>query len=173
MRIKTTEINVYKFEELTEDQKDKTIENLYNINVDFDWWQFTYEDAETIGLKLEGFDLDRNRHAEGSFLLSANEVAQNIFNNHGEECETYKTAKEFMEEWQPVFNDYMDETSDKYESRESEDKLIELEDEFLKSLLEDYSIMLQHEYEYQTSREAIIETIEANDYEFDENGNIA
>jgi hypothetical protein len=172
MRVKITETKVYKFEELTEAQKDKAIEKLYDINVYFDWWKFTYEDAETIGLKIEGFDLDRNRHAEGNFLLSAAEVAQNIFNNHGEECETYKTAKEFIEEWQPVFNNYMDETSDKYESSESEDKLIELEGEFLKSLLEDYSIMLQHEYDYQTSREAIIETINANEYEFDEEGNI-
>jgi len=32
--------------------------------------------------------------------------------------------------------------------------------------------MLQKEYEYQMSDEAIIETIEANEYEFTENGKL-
>lgn len=173
MRTIITEKKVYKFEELTEAQKEKAIEKLYDINVDFDWWQFVYEDAENIGLKITGFDIDRGSFCEGKFLLSANEVAQNILNNHGEICETYKTAKTFMEEWQPVFNEYMDEISPKYESGESEDKLMELEDDFLKSLLEDYRIMLSKEYDYKTSKEAIIETINANDYEFDEEGNLA
>ncbi len=44
------------------------------------------------------------------------------------------------------------------------------EDEFLKELLEDYRIILQKEYEYQTSEEAIIGTIEANEYEFTQDG---
>ena len=77
-----------------------------------------------------------------------------------------------MEEWQPIFNNYMDETHEDYESSNNEDKLIDMENEFLKSLLEDYSIMLQNEYEYLTSEEAIIETIEANEYEFTQAGKL-
>jgi len=172
MRTIITETKAYKFEELTDNQKSKAIDNLYNINVDSDWWVFLYEDAERIGLKITGFDIDRGSYCKGNFILSANEVAQNIFNEHGEQCETYQTAKSFMEEWQPVYNDYLDENSPKYESGESEDKLQELEEEFKKSLLEDYRIMLSKEFDYQTSDEAIIETIHANDYEFDENGNL-
>lgn len=164
--------NVYSFDELSEKSKEKAINSLYDINTSFDWWEFVYADAETIGLKITSFDLDRNRHADGHFLLSANEVAQNIFNEHGETCETYRTAFSFMQQWQPIFNDYMDETSENYESKESEDALIELENNFLRDLLEDYSIMLQNEYEYQISDEAIIETIEANQYEFLEDGSI-
>lgn len=164
---------VYKFEELPDNIKEKAVENLYDLNVDYDWWNSVYDDAEQIGLKLEGFDIDRGSYCEGKFTISADEVAQNIFNKHGEKCETYKTAKKFMEEWQPIFNDYMDENSENYESIDCEDKLMKLEDEFLKSLLEDYLVILRHEYEYLTSEEAIIETINAIDYEFDENGNIA
>ena len=33
--------------------------------------------------------------------------------------------------------------------------------------------LLEREYEYLTSDDAIKETIEANEYEFDENGNLA
>lgn len=172
MRTETIEVTYYKFSELSEDAQQHAIENLYLINVGFDWWDCTYEDAKNIGLELKYFDLDRNRNATGQFLLSACEVAQNIFNEHGENCETYKTAKNFMDDWQPIFNNYMDETHEDYESSESEDKMNDLENYFLNSLLEDYSIILQKECEYLQSREAIIETIEANEYEFDVNGNL-
>lgn len=170
MKIKT--IKLYEFSELSEEAKQKAIENLYDCNVNYDWWESVYEDANNIGLKITGFDLDRGSYCKGDFNLSANEVAQNIFNNHGEQCETYKTATKFMDEWQPVFDEYMDENSPNYESSESEDKLTDLEDDFLKSLLEDYRIMLTKEYEYLTSKEAIIETIESNEWTFTENGKL-
>jgi hypothetical protein len=48
--------------------------------------------------------------------------------------------------------------------------LILLEDEFLKTLCEDYRIILSREYDYLTSEAAIIETIEANEYEFKADG---
>ncbi len=171
--MRTIELKVYSFDELSDEAKEKAVNNLIDINVDHDWWDSTYEDVQTIGLKITSFDLDRNRHAEGEFLLSAAEVAQNIFNNHGKNFDTYKTAQSFMDAWQPYFNDYMDETSEHYESGEYEDQMNELESEFLRSLLEDYSIMLQNECDYLQTDEAIIETIKANEYEFYENGKIA
>lgn len=173
MRTETITKTYYTFDELPEDIKEKAIEKLYDINVDHDWWDFTYEDAKNIGLKIEEFDIDRGSYVRGKFILSACEVAQNIFNNHGEETETYKTACAFMEEWQPLWADYLDEASEHYESRQYEDKMQDEEDEFLRSLCEDYRIILQKEYDYLTSEEAIIETIQANEYEFDEEGNLA
>ncbi len=54
-----------------------------------------------------------------------------------------------------------------------EDGPIEDEEaEFLKSLLSDYLTMLQTDYNYLTSKEQIIETIESNDYDFTEEGKI-
>ena len=70
--MKTHTINTYSFNELSEEAQQKAIENLSDINVNFDWWNFTYEDAKNIGLKITSFDLDRRRHAKGQFLLSAN-----------------------------------------------------------------------------------------------------
>ena len=61
---------VFKFEELTEEQKEKTLSKLREINVDHDWWDFIFQDAEEIGLKITSFDLDRNRHAKGILLNS-------------------------------------------------------------------------------------------------------
>jgi hypothetical protein len=173
MRTEMTMRTLYKFDELSDEAKEKAIERLADINVDYEWWKGIYEDASNIGLKLTAFDIDRGSYAEGNFTLSAEEVAANIIRDHGEMCETYKTAENFLKEHDPVYADYMDEKSENYESGESEDKLQEMESEFLKSLLEDYRIMLSHEYDYLTSEEAIKETIEANEYEFLDNGDMA
>lgn len=170
--MRTITKTLYSFEELSEEAKEKVLDKFYDINVDYDWWQFTYEDAENIGLKLTSFDLDRNRHAKGEFIYSATEVAANILKEHGEQCETYKTASNFLEQHNTVYADYMDESSENYESYDSEQELIEIEEEFLKDLCEDYSIMLQKECEYLQTEDSIIQTIVSNGYEFDEEGNI-
>jgi len=168
--MRTIRTKVYQFSELSEQAKQKAIEWGYDLNVSYGWWESVYEDAEQIGLKITGFDIDRASYCQGDFTLSANEVAQNIFNNHGEHCETYKTAESFMNDWQPLFNNYMDEAHADYESSESESKLMDLEEGFKNSLCEDYRIMLSKEYDYLTSEAAIIETIESNEYEFKADG---
>ncbi len=172
MRIETVEYKLYTFEELPEETQAKIIENNYDFNVTHDWWENVYSDAEEVGLKITEFDLDRGSYVKGDFVFSACEVAQNILNNHDPMCETHKTAAAFLEDWQPHFNTYMDETSDFYESQEIEETLIDLEDEFLKSLQEDYRIILQKEYDYLTSEEAIKEILKANEYEFTSDGKI-
>lgn len=168
--MRTIRIKAYKFEELNEDAKQNARNWWIDGGSDYEWWDSIYDDAKEIGLKITGFDLDRNRYAKGEFLLSACEVAQNILNNHGETCETYKTAKGFLEDWQLVFNEYMDENSERYESYDAEQEMQELEDDFLSSLLEDYSIMLQNEYEYMLSDEYIDEMLTINEYEFTKEG---
>jgi hypothetical protein len=168
--MKILTIKAYHFDDLSDDAKENARNWFIENYPDYGWWNCTYEDAKDIGLKIRSFYLDRNRHANGNFLLNAAEVAQNILNNHGETCETYKTASKFMQEWQPVFDDYMQPNNPLYESSECEEKLNELEDEFLNDLLEDYSIILQNEYEYLVSDENIDETIRINEYLFTENG---
>ena len=171
--MKTKTINVYSFDELSDEAKKKVLTKLYDINVSFDWWEFTYEDANNIGLKLEGFDIDRGNYCEGKFLASAEETAHKIEKEHGETCETFKDAKAYLKERDQVIDTApKDENGDFVSEYELDEKLDELDSEFLKILCQDYLIMLRHEYEYQTSEEAIIETIRANEYEFDENGKL-
>jgi len=172
MKTITKTYNVYSFDELTEKAKEKAIQNLIDINLYYGWWECIYEEAKMIGLEITEFDLDRRRNAKGQFILSACEVAQNILNQHGENCETYKIASSFLDEFNPIFSDYMNEDSERYESYEAEEELQQLEDEFLSELVDEYSCILQREYEYLYSDEAIIDTIEANDYEFTEDGKL-
>lgn len=166
MRTVCVRKDLYSFDELSDEAKEQAVLNLVDINVDYEWWDGVYADAEDIGLKITAFDLDRHRGAEGHFFWSAKEVAEAIIENHGPDCETYKTAKAFLDD----FPEEPDEDAENY--GEWEDTIDDMTDEFLKSLLEDYSIMLQHESEYLTSDEAIIETIQSNEYEFTSDGTL-
>lgn len=163
MRI--AEVKVYKFDELSDKAKEKAIRKLYDINVDYDWQETTYEDADRVALKITSFSLDRNRHAKGNFIDYAVDTARKILEEHGNKCETYKTATIFLQKIKDKEKEVGD---DEYYVIEEE--CAKIEEEFLKSILEDYSIILQKEYEYQTSEKAIIETIKANEYEFTEDG---
>lgn len=150
MRKFTTKHIVYNFDELSDEAKQKAIEELYDINVSYDWWEFIYEDALEIGLKIASFDLDRNRHATGQLTEELPQVCKKILENHGESTPTYQLAK-------------------KWQHKHGYDN----EEEFSKELLEEYSIILQKDSEYLTSDEAIIETIQANEYEFNQDGSLA
>ncbi len=172
--MKTIEIKLYKFNELSEEAQERAINSLSDINVDSDWWDSTYEDAKNIGLKLKYFGLDRNKHAEGEFIESALDCAFKIKQEHGDMTETYKSAANFIEEYNAMFVKYEDKDKPQHVAEEHtdafDDELDEMSDEFLKTILEDYANILQGESEYLQSDEAIKETIEANDYDFTEDG---
>jgi hypothetical protein len=163
------ETKVFSFNELNEDAKEKAVQNLYDINIDFEWWEFTYYDAKEIGLKITSFDLDRNRHVKGEFIFEVKEVINAILSNHGQTCDTYKVAENYKEE---IFSLIEKEENLDFRNYDLEGQISDLENEFLESLLEEYSIILQRECEYLQSEKAIIETILANDYEFTEEGKL-
>ncbi len=158
----------YKFDELPEDMQDKVIENYYDINVSYDWWEYTYEDAAEIGLKITGFDLERGSYVEGKLTKSLDDCLKLILNNHGDGTDTYRLAATYKTKLDEIMSR---ETDDNY--YEIENEVDDLQHEFLKELCEKYLSILRHEYEYLTSREAIKETLEANDYDFDLNCKIA
>lgn len=162
-------IDVYSFDELSEDAKQKAIENLWDINVDHEWWDCIYEDAKNIGIEITGFDIDRGNYCSGDILTSHYEVAEAILKEHGEQCETYKTAQTYLSQRHELTENAVRDENDEM-STEDDARLDDLESDFKKSLLEDYRIMLRKEYEYLTSKEQIIDTIKANEYTFTEDG---
>lgn len=174
MRTITKITTVYKFKELSERAQEQAIQKLYDINVDHDWSESVLEEAKDMGLKIESFDLDRNRNAKGKVLTSEREIADEILKNFGKDCDIYKCADAFLTRRDKIINDAPKDASGEVLDVEKLDaELDECEEEFRANLLEEYALLLQKEYEYQTSREAIIETIEANDYEFTEEGKLA
>jgi hypothetical protein len=166
-------INTYKFNELSEDAQAKAIDELRDINTEHEWWDNMYDDAENVGLKITSFDLDRNRHADGKFIESAEHCANKIIADHGDMCETYKTAENYLSERDSLIDTWeRDDDGEFINEGDMDDKLNELDDDFLVDILEDYSILLQNEYEYRCTDEAVIETIDANEYDFLESGKI-
>ncbi len=161
------ETTVYKFEELTEEAKEKAIEAMSDINTGHEWWTNVYDDALNIGIKITSFDIDRASYCKGNFIDDACFTAHKVIDEHGEHCETYKTAESFLKERDEIIETAeKDENGDFVDEYELDQKLNDVEEEFLKSICEDYRINLSKEYEYLTSKEAITETIKSNDYDF-------
>ena len=160
--MKTKTINLYEFDELSDQAKQRAIANNCGINVDYrEWYHSVYDDAENIGLKITGFDLDRNRHCTGQAIDDVLTIAHKIKTEHGFDTPTHELANEFIKDYAAL-----DEDIDTGELRDFENK-------FLKSILKEYSILLQRKCEWLTSEEAIVDSLRANEYEFLEDGSRA
>jgi hypothetical protein len=164
MRTETIQVNYYKFNELSDEAKQFVLEKLWSLNVEHEWWEDIYEDAREIGLRITGFNIGRGNGITGDLTLYPKECAEAILKNHGEGCDTYILAKQFLEDLKGLG----DEESEDYDSDAKED----LEQEFERALKEEYLSILRNEYEYLTSEEAIVESIEINKYEFNEEGEL-
>jgi len=172
--MKTIPVELFTFSELSETAKANAISNYSTSDLDFEWeWDSIKDDAKEIGLLITS--LDDNHPNKGEFYGSAIDTANAIIDNHGESCETYKTAKTFIEDWTQLVAKYSDgkETDKVAEDNEwdFDNEANELEKDFLQSLLEDYRIMYNKQCDYIQSAEYIAETLEANGYEFTEDGN--
>ena len=164
--MRTIEINLYKFDELSAEAQQKAIDSLQTINVEHDWWQFTYDDADSIGVEINGFGIDR---LFASVIIdNPKKAAKLIIANHGKDCETYKIAESFLAEGEKLAQTLKGEENE----YELEEKTEELEEQFIEDISRAYATILSNEYGYLTSTEAIIETIEANEYEFTEKGEL-
>ena len=174
--MKTRTINIYSFNELSEQAKENAINNLCGVGVDYEWWDSIYDDANTIGLKITSFDVDRRKQAKGELTCSMNECIDKIISHHGENTDTYMLAMSYRDKWDDLVLTHSDGENTNVVSEENEYEFDreadELEEDFLKDLCEEYASILQREYEYMLSDEYIIEMIEANEYEFDEKGNL-
>lgn len=173
--MRTIRTKVYQFSELSKEAQTVAIEQMQDINTSHDWWKNVYEDAKNIGLEIQDFDLYRNEIG-GKLIWDEAEAANEILENHGEMCATWQTAENFLTEFNPLYKELFERDEpnatdeDLQKDEEIENKLEHLKEKFLKNLLSNYKKMLQDELDYRESQEAIIETIEANEYEFLQNG---
>ena len=170
--MRTAQINYYNFNELSDRAKDTARDWWRQGALDYGWWEYTYEDAAQIGLKITGFDTGRSCEITGDFIGTADETADKILAEHGDRCNTWaeanaykKTVAEFMA------------TAEKDEDGELATYALEneregIDREFLRALLEEYLVTLRKEEEYQLSEEVVDELLIANGYEFTEDGKI-
>ncbi len=156
MEIIKREYKVFDYFELNEDAQRKVIERMYDVNVNYEWWECTHEDAENAGITIEEFDCDYRMEIRGSLIWDAETSIDTIIREHGAGCETRKIA----EKYKPLFKNL----------NEEEDSIDDLENDYKNELLAEYLSILKKEYEYLTSLEAIVETIKCNEYTFLEDG---
>ena len=106
---------------------------------------------------------------------------EKIIKFHGENCETYKIAERYIEEYDSI-QDKMD-NLECYKNDDSDEEhlnklmqldadLEDLNEEYQKEFSEEVLSMLRFEFEHMTSDEYIIEMFEANEYEFTEEGKL-
>ena len=173
--METIAINLYSFDELTEQAKEIALIRLSDINVDHNWWEFTYEDAKNVGMKIKYFDLDRN-DIDIDFLYSMDDIANRIMFIQGSSCETYILSSMFLKSRDELVAKYSDGITLDYVLEDNfeafDEDLDDLEQEYMHELKEEYLSILKKEYEYLTGSEAIIETIKCNEYQFTEDGNL-
>jgi hypothetical protein len=188
--MKTEQVNIYKFSELSKEVQEKVLDKMREINTDWDdWYQSDFEvfkeDLQKIGVSCESFcfDLyDRNFYMvkpniddTRKFLLSAL-------------SDERKLLMEFDEDEKKEFDELVDKLEDEYtfgihekdSSRYGNNFVEGLDeigdilgidyDEYLKDILKDFLKQLQESYDYLSSDEAVKDTIEANEYDFLEDG---
>ena len=160
------EIKAFQFEELDSQTKEKVIENNRVINVDTDFWYQCELDNFKHELKIKVNEFDIYRREINITIEDSFETAQGIVNFFGKESSIVKTAKIFLKDRISVYKSYED------DGYELDIQLEYLEEEFRKEIAEEILSMLTSQYEYEISDDAIKETILANEYEFQEDGEL-
>lgn len=169
--METRTYTVYKFEELSEKAQEKAIENLYDINSDYDWWHSCYdqfnEELGEIGIKCETFyfELDRANsiYMEKPFIVDV----QKFLKFAGVDMRK-KLYKELLDCGIAIETKHVG-GGTAYNKIYEDEKL----DDALQGLLSDFLSSLQSEYDFITSPEVIKETIINNEYDFLEDGTLS
>lgn len=195
MKTITITKNLYNYDELPEDIKEKAIQELWDINVDYEWWDydghtgFTAKELKRMRIKDQNapcdllkfkkmyFSLDRDYYIQfvdaeftddelaRRFLRVPkklwNQVTWNIIDQPGRYGNTrleYEKAFVYGERWE--------------EFTPKQIEVLERACEIFSDKISEALSDLSKEWDYRTSRKAIEETIEANEYTFNLDGEI-
>ncbi len=194
----TVEVNVYKFSELSDTAKEKAREWFREGNLDYNWWEFNYENFKEVALEA-GFNVTKIYFSGfwsqgdgamfeydciedklftkfvGNLNLSPMRrswlTTQAIVSSSGKhrghyyhsKCCEHSTYIESNVSWAaiPYLSEWIESFQGQWEN------FIQEEYEDLCSIL--YK-GLEEEYDYLNSDEVVDESIEANEYDFDEDG---
>ena len=176
-------VTVYSFAELSEAAQERAINALRYTNVEHDWYEYPYDTIRATG-KLIGLDIDMIYFdtdlycifdASYEYVRGAVKAVKAGF---PQDTELHGIAKDLQALQKRHFYSLScavreARSMNQYSCfRFGED--YECED--LGDIIDDFAhwarILLRDEYEYLTSDEAVKEMIEANEYEFDEAGNL-
>ena len=196
--MRTISTKVYKFSELSDEAKEKAVAKWNEDGPFEDWWEFVEEDAKNIGA-LMGITVDKLYFSgfwsqgdgacfEGSYEYKKGGAKAVRDETGGTDKDLLAIAYGLQAEQRRNFyglsasvkqrghyNHEFCTVIDVTDNRENAPWQVSAEvEEAIKDLLRDFMRWiyrnLEREYEYQTSFEAVAETIDANGYEFTEAG---
>lgn len=192
---KTIRTKVFKFKKLSKEAQDKALDKLRYMNVEDDYWhEYIIDDAKTIG-KLLGIEIDQiyfsgfSSQGDGACFTgeySYKEDAVNAIKEYAPKDEKLIRIAEELTEIQSKAGNTISATithNDRYSHEYSVSIDVNVDDEIEGDLEERITVelrnfmrwiyrTLEEEYYYQTKDEAIIETIEPNDYWFTADGKL-
>ena len=176
-------VTVYSFAELSEAAQERALNAFRDINVEYDWWEDSYDTIRTAG-KLIGLDIDgiyfdtylycifdaSYEYARGAVKAVKAEFPQDT-ELHGIASELQALQKRHFYSLSCAVREAR--SMNQYSCfRFGED--YECED--LGDIIDDFAhwarVLLRDEYKYLMSDDAVKEAIEANEYEFTEAGKL-
>ena len=174
-------VTVYSFDELSEAAQERALNAFRYIEVEHDWYEYPYDTIRTAG-KIIGLDIDRIYfdtdlycifNASYEYVRGAAKAVQSEFPSATDLHDVARKLQALQKRhfYSLSCNVSSQRVSNSYRCfRFGED--YECED--LGDILDDFAhwarILLRDEYEWLTSNEAVKEMIEANEYEFTEDG---
>jgi len=188
------EVTTYSFSELCEESKQEAVESLFDINVEYDWYEFiaeSFEDENKYFKVTKVYFSGFSSQGDGAMFEYSgikDELLHKIIDNlktttrekwvlknaniygNGKQTGHYyheNSCSHTIDHDCFVYGTRLYEVVDKWFS-DIEDGIIE---EY-RNMAQDLYRTLEKEYDYLTSEECIIETIEVNEYEFLENGTL-
>ena len=190
--METLTIETYTFDELSNAAKDRAIELFSDINTDYEWYDLVFEDAKAIG-EIMGIDIDKiyfsgfSSQGDGACFVgkwrynknmrkaireyapidtTLHSIAGNLFdiqrrNFYNIVATVNQSGRYYHEHCTSIDVENPERQYGEVDNRTIEDTKTELR-RFMKWIYK----TLEKEYDYLSSREAIIEAIEANEYTF-------
>lgn len=174
--MRTIKLEVYKFEELNSKAQAKAIDKNSDMTTLGAWFDSMYSDAETVGLKLTGFEISEVISADGHFVDDAYLAALLVMEHHGPDTDTYKLAEVFAKSWSDAValhsDGFVKNRVEHGKEQAFDDYTSDSVEMFLRDFLEAYAKLLYAQYEYLTSEEQIKEYLITNEYEFLADGEV-
>jgi hypothetical protein len=200
--MRTIRIKIYKFEDLPEASQIKAIEHFQDINTDYSWWDFCYDDFKhlcaTLGITV---DLQKTHftgfysQGDGCGFTANIDIKECLLNVQAEKWKEY--APDIDLQFKPVTRHMIrlsgmcscqivtanrgtdvgiiwnDDADDVHANIDKTMVLLRLFFEDLAKVLNQQLYrLLREDYECRVSKEAIIEGITSNDYDFLKDGSV-
>lgn len=164
--MKTIEINLYKFDELSEEAQAKAIKN-HQTHTNYDWWDFIEMNAKQSGIIIDSFDVYHN-DINVSFIWVAHDVAHALIHFWGTDSDIGKIGQAFIDDRAKLYDYHEKEFSQPQNTlEEEEDSLV---DYFHSDVSHYFLKQLRDELEWIESDEYAREYLSDMDYDFIEDG---